>query len=160
VTRYAGLASRTLAFALDAAIINAVAWAVAAIFALCLSLFSLPNDIETVLTAIGAVIAIGWCVAYFAYFWSATGQTPGDRALNIQVLREETGEPPHLGRALLRVPALLLSAIPFLLGFLMILVDGRRKALHDHLVGTIVIYVREPVPIATHPPAESAEALH
>jgi uncharacterized RDD family membrane protein YckC len=160
VTEYAGLATRTLAFALDAAIINAVAWAVAAIFALCLSLLELPSDVETVLTAVGAVIALGWSVAYFAYFWSATGQTPGDRTLGLQVLQADTGEPPHLGRALLRVPALLLSAIPFLAGFLMILVDSRRRALHDHLVGTVVIYVRAPELVSPPVEAGSAKVVH
>jgi uncharacterized RDD family membrane protein YckC len=60
----------------------------------------------------------------------------------------------------LRVPALLLSAIPFFAGFLMILVDGRRRALHDHLVGTVVIYVRKPEPVPMHAPVESAKVLH
>jgi uncharacterized RDD family membrane protein YckC len=119
-----------------------------------------PKEVVTVLAAIGAVIAIVWSIAYFAYFWSATGQTPGDRLLGLQVLEAKTGEPPHLGRAVVRVPALVLSAIPFLAGFLMILVDGRRRALHDHLVGTVVIYLREPEPVPAHMTADSAKALH
>jgi uncharacterized RDD family membrane protein YckC len=40
----------------------------------------------------------------------------------------------------LRVGALVLSAIPFCAGFLLILFDGRRRALHDRLVGTVVVY--------------------
>jgi uncharacterized RDD family membrane protein YckC len=160
VTEYGGLATRTVAFAADAAIINVVAWGVAAVVALGLSLLKVPDEVVTVSAAIGAVIAIGWSIAYFAYFWSATGQTPGDRLLGLQVLQAETGEPPHLGRAVLRVPALLLSAIPFFAGFLMILVDGRRRALHDHLVGTVVIYVRKPEPVPMHAPVESAKVLH
>jgi uncharacterized RDD family membrane protein YckC len=40
----------------------------------------------------------------------------------------------------LRVGALVLSAIPFCAGFVMVLFDGRRRALHDRLVGTVVVY--------------------
>jgi uncharacterized RDD family membrane protein YckC len=56
------------------------------------------------------------------------------------VLRVETGRPPSASRAVLRVGALVLSAIPFCAGFLLILFDGRRRALHDRLVGTVVVY--------------------
>ena len=42
--------------------------------------------------------------------------------------------------ALLRLLALPLSAIPLCAGFLLILVDRRRRALHDRLVRTVVVY--------------------
>jgi uncharacterized RDD family membrane protein YckC len=160
VTEYGGLATRTVAFALDAVIINVVAWGVAAVVAVGLSLLKVPDEVVTVMAAIGAAIAIAWSIAYFAYFWSATGQTPGDRLLGLQVLRAEGGEPPHLGRAVVRVLCLPLSAIPLCAGFLMILVDSRRRGLHDHIAGTVVIYVREPEPAPTRVPVDSAEALH
>jgi uncharacterized RDD family membrane protein YckC len=160
VTGYAGFATRTLAFALDAAIINAVAWAVAAVVALCLSLLEVPDTVTTALAVTGAGVAIGWTIAYFAFFWSSTGQTPGNRVLGIQVVGAQGAEPVHAGRAVLRVFALLLSALLLCLGFLMILVDAQRRALHDHLVGTVVIYVREPEPVLTRTPAESAKVLH
>jgi uncharacterized RDD family membrane protein YckC len=38
-----------------------------------------------------------------------------------------------------------LSAIPLCAGFLMILVDRRRRALHDRIVRTVVVYVPAPV---------------
>jgi uncharacterized RDD family membrane protein YckC len=160
VTEHAGLATRSLAFAVDAAIINAVAWAVAAVVALGLSLLKVPDGIVTAMAVIGTAIALGWSIAYFAYFWSATGQTPGNRLLSIRVVDARSLEPPHAGRAVLRVLALPLSALPLCAGFLMILVDARRRALHDVLVGTVVIYVAEPEPVATHVPAGSAKALH
>jgi uncharacterized RDD family membrane protein YckC len=160
VTEYAGLATRTVAFGVDAAIINAVAWAVAAVVALGLSLLKVPDTVTTVLAVIGAVIAVGWSVAYFAFFWSSTGQTPGNRLLGIRVLRAGSAEPLHAGRAVLRVLALALSALLLFAGFLMILIDAQRRALHDLLVGSVVIYVREPEPVAVHAPAESAKVLH
>lgn len=157
MTEYAGLATRTLAFALDAAIINAVAWAVAAVVALGLSLLDVPDGVVTVMAAIGAALALIWTGAYFVFFWSATGQTPGNRALGIRVELARGAEPPRARRAVLRVLALPLSAIPLCAGFLMILVDSRRRALHDVLVGTVVVYVREPAPAAVR--AQSAKAL-
>ena len=54
--------------------------------------------------------------------------------------RARTGRPLPLKRAIVRVGALVLSAIPFCAGFAMILFDGRRRALHDRLVGTVVVY--------------------
>jgi uncharacterized RDD family membrane protein YckC len=159
VTSYAGLATRTLAFAVDAAIINAVAWFVAAVVALGLSLLGVPDDVRTVLAVIGAAGALLWSIAYFALFWSTTGQTPGDRLLAIRVEHGVNGGTIGGGRAALRVAALPLSALPLCAGFLLILVDGRRRALHDRLVGTVVVYAPErprsrSVVRSAHPQAE------
>jgi len=137
---YAGLITRIVAFAADAAIINAVAIGVGLVVAVGLSLFHLPHDVEVVLAAIGGAAAIAWGIGYFTFFWSTTGQTPGDRMLSIEVRREH-GERLHIGRAFLRVLALPLSVIPFGAGMVLILFDRRRRALHDLLVGTVVVYV-------------------
>jgi uncharacterized RDD family membrane protein YckC len=140
-TGHAGLATRTLAFALDAAVINTVAWFVGAVIALCLSLIGVPDELKKIMAGIGAGCALLWLIGYFVFFWSANGQTPGNRLFGISVREVRTGEPPTARRALLRVFALPLSAIPLCAGFLMILVDPRRRALHDRLVRTVVIYV-------------------
>jgi uncharacterized RDD family membrane protein YckC len=138
---YAGLATRTLAFAVDAAVINAVAWFVGLVIALGLSLLDIPERVENVLTAIGAGLILLWTVAYFTYFWSATGQTPGNRVMRIRVEDARTGRTIHARRAFLRFWALVLAAIPLCAGFLMILVDRRRRALQDVLVRTEVVHV-------------------
>ena len=137
---YAGLVTRTIAFAIDIAVIDAAALITGGIVALGLSALELPDTVKTVLAAVGAALALIWGIGYFAWFWSATGQTPGDRVLGLQVLRADTGRPLPLRRAIVRVGALVLSAIPFCAGFLMILFDDRRRALHDRLVGTVVVY--------------------
>jgi uncharacterized RDD family membrane protein YckC len=142
---YAGLATRTLAFAVDAAIINVVVWSVGAIVALGLSLLKIPADVRTAMAAIGAVIAILWTLAYFVFFWSATGQTPGNRLMRIRVLDSRTGTVMRPRRAALRLPAILLSALPLCAGFLLILIDSRRRALHDSLARTVVVYAADDV---------------
>jgi uncharacterized RDD family membrane protein YckC len=137
---YAGLVTRTLAFAVDIAIIDVVALVVGLIVALGLSAFDLPDVVKTVLTVAGAIAGAMWTVGYLAWFWSASGQTPGDRVLGLRVVSARTGEPIPFKRATLRVFALVLSALPFCLGFVMILFDDRRRALHDRLVHTVVVY--------------------
>lgn len=142
---YAGLVTRTLAFALDIAIIDVVALFVGVIVALGLSALDLPDTVKTVLAVIGAVVGALWTIGYFAWFWSASGQTPGDRVLGLRVMSARSGGSISYKRAVLRVFALVLSALPFCLGFVMILFDDRRRALHDRLVRTVVIYYDEKI---------------
>jgi uncharacterized RDD family membrane protein YckC len=143
VTRYVGLATRTLAFAVDAALISAVAWSTGAIVGLCLSFIGIPGDIKTLIAAIGTVLAAAGSITYFVFFWSARGQTPGDRMLGIRVVDAKTGEPIGGRRALVRVAGVVLAAIPLCVGFLLILVDRRRRGLQDRIARTVVIDARE-----------------
>jgi uncharacterized RDD family membrane protein YckC len=141
---YVGLATRTLAFAGDAALITAVAWTTGAVVALCLSLIGVPGQIKTLIAAIGTGLTCIATIGYFAFFWSASGQTPGNRLLGIRVVDARSGRPLPGRRAFVRVFALVLSALLLCAGFLMILVDSRRRALHDRLVGSLVVDAREP----------------
>ena len=141
--RYEGLVTRAIAFALDAAVVNVVAIAVAGVVALGLSILSVPDSVDKVLLAIGGVLWFLWLVAYFVVFWSTTGQTPGSRLMRIMVCRSA---------ALLRVVYLTLAAIPLLAGFLPILVDDRRRGVHDMLARTVVVEAAEViVPEAVSP---------
>ncbi len=142
--RYVGLATRTLAFAADAAIITVVAWLTGAVVALCLSLIGVPGQIKTLIAAIGAGITVLGTIGYFVFFWSASGETPGNRMLGIRVVGATSGRPLSARRAFVRVFGLVLSALLLCAGFLMILVDNRRRALHDRLVGSLVVDAREP----------------
>jgi len=145
---YAGLATRTLAFAADAVVINVVGWFVALVVSLGLSLFNLPDDVKHVLVAIGAGIGLCWTAVYFVFFWSTTGQTPGNRLLRIRVVDARTGRPPRPARSFVRLVGVGISALLLCTGFLLILFDRRRRALHDRLVHTLVADVAdEPPPI-------------
>ena len=135
---YVGLVTRTIAFALDAAVVNGVAILTAGVITLSLSVVSLPDGVETAVAAAGGVLYVVWTVAYFVTFWATTGQTPGNRLLGIRV---HTETPDRLGpaRAVLRFAGLTLAALPLGAGFLLILVDDRRRGLHDRLAGTVVV---------------------
>ena len=137
---YVGLVTRAIAFAIDAAIVNAVAIVVAAIVALTLTIVSKPDELRGVLIAIGGVAWLLWTVGYFATFWSTTGQTPGNRILRIRVSAAD-GQALPLRRALVRFVGLTLAAIPLFAGFALILFDDRRRGLHDMLARSVVTEV-------------------
>jgi uncharacterized RDD family membrane protein YckC len=138
VTDYQGLVTRALAFSVDAAIVNLIALVVGVGVGLALSILSISDTAETVLLACGAGAFAVWTVAYFAVFWSTTGQTPGNRLMRIRV-RTDDGAVLSLRRSLVRFAALVLAALPLFAGFLPVLVDDRRRGLHDMLAGTVVV---------------------
>ena len=79
---------------------------------------------------------------------------------------DHRGQPPSLGRSVVRFFGLLLAIVPLFAGFLPVLIDDRRRGLQDFLAGTTVLYVdREPliVELATATdggPAAAANLSH
>ena len=137
---YQGLVTRSIAFVLDAAFINFVAMVMAIAVGLALSVLPLPNSLDPVLVSLGGLAYLLWSTGYFVVFWSSTGETPGNRLMHIRVCTAD-GRPPAPLRALVRLGALVLAAIPVFAGFLTILVDERRRGLHDMIAGTVVVGV-------------------
>ena len=120
--------------------IQFVAIAVAGTFALILSVVSLSDELDTVLAVIGSAVYVLWLVGYFVLFWSSTGQTPGNRVLEIRVCRASDGEPPSAKMSVLRLAGLVLAALPLFAGFVPILFDDRRRGVQDMLAGTVVVF--------------------
>lgn len=138
--RYVGLVTRALAFGLDAALVNAVAIVTAAVVSLTFSVVTVPHEVRVVAAALGGVAYLLWTVGYFVTFWATTGQTPGSRVLRIRVVPASGGRlPPR--RALVRFVGLTLATLPLFAGFLPILVDERRRGVHDMLARTVVVDV-------------------
>jgi uncharacterized RDD family membrane protein YckC len=77
---------------------------------------------------------------YLTLFTAATGQTIGKMALGVRVVSAGEG-PLTVGRALIRVAALLAAALPAGLGLLPVVFDRARRGLHDRLAGTRVVRV-------------------
>ena len=86
-----GLVTRTLAFAIDGAVINGVAVVVVAVLSLCASIVTLPKELVAVVVAAGGTVYVLWTVGYFVAFWSTTGQTPGDRVMRVRVVTSSGG---------------------------------------------------------------------
>jgi uncharacterized RDD family membrane protein YckC len=136
-TSYSGLVTRTVAFAIDAAVIDLVALAVGAAVALVFSIVPVGHDTKTVAIALGGAAFVLWCIAYFTWFWTTTGQTPGNRAMRIRVIRAD-GRPLRPRHALVRLIGIVIG-MPLFAGYIPILVTDRRRALHDAMAGTVVV---------------------
>jgi uncharacterized RDD family membrane protein YckC len=141
---YAGIATRGIALAIDAAIANGLYIVGAALLGLIGSLVGdlRPQWLVALIAAIGWAIVVG---GYFVLFWTTTGQTPGMRLMRLRLVTYR-GERVHFVRALIRLGGLVLAIIPLFAGFLPVLVDERRRALQDFLARTVVLHVSEPVP--------------
>ena len=136
---YAGLATRAVAFVIDAAIILAVELLVGVSGVVIVGVLQLPHAINAILVILGGVLAILWSAGYFVGFWSATGQTPGSRVMQIRVLAAN-GNLLRPARAVLRCIGLLLAALPLFAGYLPILFDRRRRGFQDWLAHTVVVH--------------------
>ena len=77
-------------------------------------------------------------VPYFIGLWSWRGQTMGQIASHIKVVRQD-GKPMDLGTAVLRFIGYVVCVLTLGIGFLMIAFDERKRGLHDRLAGTYVI---------------------
>ena len=136
---YAGFASRFAAFAVDVVVLSAI-------FLLVLAAINFVASIATgktvdlnrndIWVVVGYVV---WAFIYFAHFWGLNGKTAGGALFGLQVLREDGGDVSGR-RAIGRTLAFPLSFLILCLGFLGILLGDRRRALHDVIAGTVVIY--------------------
>ena len=138
---YAGFVTRTVAFAIDVALVDLAAVTVAIVVGLAVSAFDVPDVVLSVVIALGGLAYIAWLIGYFALFWSTTGQTPGARAMGIRVVCERSGGVLGTRDSAIRVVGMVLAAIPFFAGFLLILVDRRRRGLQDLLARSVVVHV-------------------
>ena len=140
----AGFVTRLVAFLVDQIIIGAVLSLLSAVVGVLFQSFRLGQLLGTGdLTLQLALIllgAAGLILGFFYYvgFWLLAGQTPGKAFLGLVVIRAD-GSPLRAGAATVRWLGYWLSGILFL-GYLWILVDNRRQALHDKLAHTLVVY--------------------
>jgi uncharacterized RDD family membrane protein YckC len=88
--------------------------------------------------AVGAGLWIAAGTTYLGFFWALSGQTPGMRFLSIRL---DVDGHRHIGtrRAVRRLIGTGLSILSLGIGFLMVLLDDRRRSLADRMAGTEVI---------------------
>jgi uncharacterized RDD family membrane protein YckC len=136
---YAGGVTRLVAFAADVG----ASWGIFTVgvaglgFAIDLvtgKQFNLAN--RQILALIAIII---WQFVYFAYQWSLGGKTIGMAVLGIRVVATD-GDPITPRQAVIRTVALPLSFLVLGLGFIGILLNKDRHALHDRLAKTAVVY--------------------
>ena len=137
--KYAGFASRFTAFAVDVGVSLGVFMLALAAISFAATVLT-GKDISWNKGDIWVIIAYAvWAFSYFAYSWAASGRTAGMALFGVRVVRDD-GTDASGRRAVVRTLALPLSFLFLGLGFAGILLGDRRRALHDVIAGTAVIY--------------------
>jgi uncharacterized RDD family membrane protein YckC len=135
---FGGIATRAAALGVDALLIVAVFTVLSGFVALISSLVGTLRPTWLV----GLLLGAGWTLVaggYLVVFWSGAGRTPGMNLLRVRV-RDRSGGPPSVGRAIVRALATWISIVPFFAGYLPVLFDRRRRGLPDFVAGTEVVY--------------------
>jgi uncharacterized RDD family membrane protein YckC len=130
---FGGAGPRLVGYIVDILIVAAAVFAAVIVFGL----------LATVVPILGG-IGLGLSIlvvplAYFPYFWTTRGQTPGMKMMNIKVVRDKDGGPITAGQAVLRLLGYWVSSLVFYLGFIWIFIDKRQRGWFDLIAGTVVI---------------------
>jgi uncharacterized RDD family membrane protein YckC len=136
---YAGAVSRFVAYAIDLLVSSGL-------FTLALAAISYVAKIVTGTQVswnrqdiLVVVLYVAWQFFYFGYSWAVSGRTFGMAVLGVRVVRAD-GAVAEPRRGVVRALVFPLSFLLFGLGFLGILVQRERRALHDLIAGTAVVY--------------------
>ncbi len=137
--KYAGFASRFAAFAADVGVSVGVFMLTIAVISFAARVLT-GKDIawnrgDTWVVSAYAV----WAFVYFSYSWAASGRTAGMALFGVRVVKDD-GTDASGRQAVVRTLALPLSFLFLGLGFVGILLGDRRRALHDVIARTAVVY--------------------
>jgi uncharacterized RDD family membrane protein YckC len=136
---YAGFASRFIAFIFDCVISYGIFLLVLGAISFTASVLT-GSSISWSRGNTWVVIAFfAWEFLYYAYFWTSSGKTIGMVLLGVQVVGQD-GSSVGSKRGLIRTLAFPLSFLTLGIGFLGILFGRDRRALHDVIAGTAVVY--------------------
>lgn len=136
---YAGAVTRLVAFAIDQAVATTVFAMATAVIGWAVHLVTAGEVDWSPATWVTALLLTGWLFVYYAYPWSISGKTFGMALLGIRVVRGD-GAPATIRNGVLRTISLPLSFMTLGLGFLPIITGKHRRALHDLIAGTAVVY--------------------
>jgi uncharacterized RDD family membrane protein YckC len=144
VRRYGGFWVRFVARVIDGVILGVVGLVIRAPFALTLGLSPRGFGASAIpmmfgMVGISTLLQIALGVGYEAYFLSTRGATLGKMALGLKVIRADGSGIPA-GLAVGRYFAQWISAIIFAIGYIMAAFDPEKRALHDRICETRVIY--------------------
>lgn len=136
---YAGIVTRLAAFGIDVLVAATLFTLGGSVVEYLLSSL-LGNDVALSEAPVVSLVALAvWLVVYFAYPVAVSGRTLGMALVGLEVV---TKDGRHVGarRAVLRTMCIPLSLVVLGVGILTILVNRQRRALHDLIAGTAVVY--------------------
>ena len=137
--QYAGIVTRSGAFGIDLLVAMALYALGGRVVEFVLSSV-LGEDVSLSNAPVVSAVALGvWLLVYFSYPIAVSGRTLGMALAGLQVVTKD-GRDVNATRAVVRTIALPLSLIFLAVGILMILINRNRRALHDLIAGTAVVY--------------------
>jgi uncharacterized RDD family membrane protein YckC len=136
---YAGIVTRFAAFAIDLVTIFALFTLGGHLVEYLLTVL-LGESVRLEEAPVASLVALViWVFIYFAYPLAASGRTFGMAAMGVRVVRAD-GSDLDASHAVIRVLALPFSFLLLGLGILLILLRRDRRALHDLVAGSAVVY--------------------
>jgi uncharacterized RDD family membrane protein YckC len=145
---HAGFVVRLVAFAIDIVVLGSftVPLSMAVICGVKTGLFASKTPVRFVETeeALHQLIGYAWlamAALYFTVLHRSTGQTIGKAVVGIAVRRARDLASIGIIRSVLRVLGYVLSAGVFLLGFLTVMLNPRKRGWHDYVAGTCVVHL-------------------
>jgi uncharacterized RDD family membrane protein YckC len=125
-----------ISWVVDLVLINLVATVTGLFVALIISIFPITKHLQPVFASIAGGVYILWTAAYFVGFWSATGQTPGARVMQVRLVTPN-GDRVNPVRGLVRWIGMNLGLLPLPWGYVPI--PFKRLGFPDWLAHTRVI---------------------
>ena len=141
--RNAEFGPRFIAWMIDACILLFITYFAEKIV---LTLVSLPLGpmAETYREGFSSIIKLGVIYAYYGYFYSVKGASPGKMLLGLEVLDTDGVTRLTPSKAFFREAiGKLISFIPFAMGYIIVLIRADHRALHDLLFDTRVVRKNE-----------------
>jgi uncharacterized RDD family membrane protein YckC len=145
---HAGFVIRLVAFAIDIVILGSftVPLSMAVIYGVKSGLLASKTPVRFVETeeALSQLIGYAWlamAALYFTMLHRSTGQTIGKAVVGIAVRRARDLASIGIIRSVLRVIGYVVSMCFFLLGFLTVMLNPRKRGWHDYLAGTCVVHL-------------------
>jgi uncharacterized RDD family membrane protein YckC len=136
---YAGSVSRFLGYAIDLGASTAVFTLALAGVAFVIQVVTSHRVTWTRSDTLVSVLFVVWQFFYFGYSWAVASRSFGMYVLGLRVVRAD-GTEITPGQGVVRALAFPLSFLLLGLGFLGILLQRERRALHDLIAGTAVVY--------------------
>jgi uncharacterized RDD family membrane protein YckC len=136
---YAGAVSRAIAAAADAALIMGLYTLGLAGFQLLVDAFFQTTPSPAHANLLAAVSLATWAFGYVFVSLAVAGRTVGKGLVGLRVV-QANGATLTARSAFVRTLAFPLSALLFGLGFLLIVIRGDHRALHDLIAGTAEVY--------------------
>jgi uncharacterized RDD family membrane protein YckC len=148
---YAGFGIRLLAWLIDFLVLLFLSFIIGLIsgffIAFLLIYVSIVSADSSIVTSLSNFISgfIGFSVnlLYFTLFWSSKFQgTPGKILLGLKIV-DVNGNKISYFTALIRYISTIISSLLLGIGYLLIIFDGKKQALHDKFASTYVIKVKK-----------------